>query len=270
MVQGWFGSPGALVPVTPYRGSLSESSDRKTSELISFSGRRHLQVSGGSVRSWSVGVAGSPAQLAPLKFASSTAVSWVWVSPAAQASNLLTPGQSMMADGQVSYAGGASARSGALAAGDSFVTRWAGGPVGSDVNVTGGKPVPVRPGVPVTVSAWTQRAAAGSSTRLTYTFRDATGATVGASTLGGPEGTALQRAVWTLTPPAGAADLIILIRDAATLALPQVTWSAQAAPWADGRGVYRVAVTEWSEDQETILTDGTLWVSASMKMLEVG
>lgn len=270
MLAGWFGSPGALVPVTPYRGGISEDSGRTVTEKIVFSGARHLQVGGGSARSWALSVAGSPAQLAPLKFASTTAVPWVWVSPAAQASNLLTPGQSMFAAGEVAYSGGASARSGVLLAGDTAVVRWAGGPVGSSVLVTGGKPVAVRAGVPVTVSAWTQRASADTSTRLQYTFRDATGATVGTASLSGLSGTALQRIAWTITPPAGSADMTLLFRDAAAIAMPQVTWGGSQVPWADGRGVYRVAVTGWSEDQETVLTDGTLWVSASMKMLEVG
>lgn len=270
MLTAWFGAPGALVPVTPYRGSLSEHDGRIRSEVISLGGTRHVQVGGGSARSWSMTVAGGPVDLAPLKFAATTAVPWVWVSPAAQASNLLTPGQSMLAGGEVAYSGGAGARSGVLLAGDDPVVRWAGGPTGSSVLVTGAKPVPVRAGVPVTVSAWTQRAASDSSTRLTYTFRDATGAAFASSTLGGPAGTVLQRAAWTITPPAGAAEMTVLIRDAATVAAPQVTWTTAPVAWADGRGVYRVVVSDWSEDQERVMTDGTLWVSASMKLLEVG
>lgn len=270
MLTGWFGSPGALVPVTPYRGGISESSSRTVTEKITFAGTRHLQVGGGSARSWDLSVAGTPAQLAPLKFASTTAVPWVWVSPAAQASNLLTPGQSMFADGEVAYAGGASSRSGALVVGDTATVRWSGGPLGGQINVTGDRPVPVRVGVPVTVSVWAQRAGAQTSARLSYWFRDATGAQVEASTLSGSSSDALVRRSWTLTPPAGAATISVMIRDAAVLAMPQVTWGGSQAPWADGRGVHRVAVTDWSEDQEKVLPDGTLWVSASMKMLEVG
>src|SRR5699024_10436858 len=270
MIRGWFGPPGAVVPVPPCRDGISESGNRAATERIAFSGTRHLQVGGGSVRSWDLSVAGTPAQLAPLKFASTTAVPWVWVSPSAQASNLLTPGQSMFADGEVTYAGGASARSGVLMAGDTAAVRWAGGPAGSAVGVAVGKPVPVIGGVPVTVSAWTQRAGAGTSTRLAYTFIDATGTSIGSNTLSGIGQDGLRRVSWTLTPPEGAAGLTVLIRDAALLALPQVTWGISQVPWADGRGVYRVAVTDWSEDQEKVLPDGTLWVSASMKMLEVG
>lgn len=264
MIQGWFGSPGALVPVTPYRGSLSESSGRVTSELITLSGRRHLQVGAGSARSWSMTVAGDPAHLAPLKFASTTAMPWVWVSPAAQASNLLTPGQSMMEDA------GAAVVRGALDLGGAWVSQWATGHSSSTVSVTGGKPVPVRPGVPVTVSAYVQRADPAKAVQLVFGFLDATGSVLFSTTRDSPAGAQLQRAAWTLVPPAGAASLTVVFRYAAVLAAPQVVWGSLPLPYSDGRGVYRVAVTDWSEDQETIQTNGGLWVSASMKMLEVG
>lgn len=264
MIQGWFGSPGALIPVTPYRGSLSESSGRVTSELITLSGRRHLQVGAGSARSWSMSVAGSPAHLAPLKFASTTAMPWVWVSPAAQASNLLTPGQSMMEN-----AGAAIAR-GALDLGGAWVSQWATGHSSSTTLVTGFHPVPVRPGVTVMVSAYVQRSDPAVPVQMVFQFLDATGVAVAGSTRDSPAGAQLQRGSWPLTPPVGSASLTVMFRYGAVVAAPQVVWGSAPLPYSDGRGVYRVAVTDWSEDQETIQTDGSLWLSASMKMLEVG
>src|SRR5699024_279373 len=175
MIRGWFGPPGAVVPVPPCRDGISESGNRAATERIAFSGTRHLQVGGGSVRSWDLSVAGTPAQLAPLKFASTTAVPWVWVSPSAQASNLLTPGQSMFADGEVTYAGGASARSGVLMAGDTAAVRWAGGPAGSAVGVAVGKPVPVIVGVRGTGSGWSWRTGGGTCTRRACNFLESYG-----------------------------------------------------------------------------------------------
>lgn len=264
MLSGWFGSPGSLIPVTPYRGSLSEDSGRVTSEQITFSGRRHVQVGGGSARSWSMTVAGSPADLSPLRFASTTPMPWVWVSPAAQASNLLTPAQSMMENA------GAAVVRGALDLGGAWVSQWATGHSSSTVTVTGGKPVPVRPGVPVTVSAWVQRSDPAVPVQLVFGFLDSSGAVLFSTTRDSPAGAQLQRAAWTLTPPAGSASLTVVFRYAATLAAPLVRWGSKAGEYSDGRGVYRVVVKDWSEDQETIQTDGSLWLSASMTLLEVG
>lgn len=265
MLSGWFGAPGALMPVAPYRGSLSESDNRATNEMVSFSGARHVQVGAGSARSWSMTVAGSPAQLAPLRFASSQPVSWVWVSPAAQASNLLTPRQSVLAD-----AGSAIVR-GALDLGDGgWASQWATGHSTSTVSVTRTHPVPVRAGVPVTASAYVQRADPAVPVQAVLQFLDATGAALSVFTLNGPAGAGLQRASWTRTPPVGAAGATLVIRYAAVLAAPQMVWGARPGPYSDGRGVWRVVVTDWSEDQGTILPDGSLWVSASFTLSEVG
>lgn len=271
MLTGWFGAPGGLMPVSPYKGGLSETDARSVSEQISFSGARHVQVGPGSARSWSMSMAGPPVDLAPLRFAASRPALWVWVSPAAQASNLLTPAQSMLDPSEVLLLSGASTQRGALELGDGvWVSQWAGGTSTSTVSVTGAKPVPVRAGVPVTVSAWVQRSDPAVPVQMVFEFLDATGAVLFSTTRDSPAGSGLVRAAWTLTPPVGSASLTLRFRYAAVLAAPQVLWGSAPGPYSDGRGVYRVVVTDWSEDQELILSDGTLWLSASMTLMEVG
>lgn len=270
-VTGWFGAPAALMPVAPLRGSLKETPGRITSELISINGTRHVQMGPGSARSWSMTVPGRPKDLAPLKFASTQPVSWVWVSPAAQASNLLTPAQSMLDPSEVIFLNGAASQRGALLLSDgAWVPQWASGHSGSTVSVTGGKPVPVRAGVPVTVSAHVQRSDPAVPVQLDFEFLDAIGAVVFSTTRDSPAGTALLPAAWTLMPPARSASLTLRFRYAAALAAPQVVWGSTPGPYSDGRGVYRVVVTGWSEDQERILSDGSVLLSASMTLLEVG
>lgn len=163
----------------------------------------------------------------------------------------------------------AGARTGLMNVDGMPVVTWAGGPIGGQINVTGDQPVPVIPGTPVTVSIWGKRAGPRTSARLSYWFRDATGAQVEAATLSGSSSDDLVRRSWTLTPPPGAATLSVLIRDAAILALPQVTWTPDAVDWSPGRGVHRVVVLPGSESP-LVAHSRQVLTSAAYTILEVG
>lgn len=266
-MTSWIGAPGALVPIVC---PVNEGTDRSraVSARVAFSGARVVQVGKGVLRSWSIDYdVEHPRDLAVLDALTRWEAPLSWVGALAQATNLLTPGMASMID--AGHQGGASARTGALELDGMHVVLWAGGPVGSYVIVTGGETVPVRAGVPVTFSAWTQRAESASPVRLRYSFRDATGTAILTSEANGPAGDGLQRASWTLTPPAGAADVSLWVREAATVAAPQFTWTSTAVEWAPGRGVSQVVVVPGTESP-LIAHSSNVLVSSGYTILEVG
>ena len=261
------GLPGALAEIACPASEVT-GLDRAVSELVPFSGERIVQLGRRVRRSWSIdyGVE-HPRDYAVLDALARWESPLVWVGALAQATNLLTPEQATLQSAE--FAGGAGARAGLLDVGGMPVVTWAGGPSGGQVNITGDQRVPVRAGVPVTVSIWGQRAAANTSARLSYWFRDATGAQVEAETLSGSSSDDLVRRSWTLTPPPGAATLSVLIRDAAILALPQVTWTDGPVDWAPGRGVHRVVVVPGSESP-IVAHRRQVLTGAAYTILEVG
>lgn len=266
-MTSFIGMPGALAEIA-CPTTESQSSNRVASEQVAFSGRRIVQLGNRVRRTWSVeyGVE-HPRDFAVLDALTRWDGPLVWVGAMAQATNLLTPGQATLGD--ATFSGGASARSGLINPGGIPAVSWAGGPPGSVVSLTGPRLVPVRPGVPVTVSVWTQRADSGRSTRLVYEFRDAIGANVDSGLVTGPSGPDLQRAVWTIVPPVGAAEVVLGVHDAATVALPQVTWTAGEVDYAPGRGVHRVVVVPGSESP-ILARRGRVLVDAAYTVMEVG
>lgn len=262
-MTSYIGLPGALVPlVCPTTESTSR--DRSATEMVPFSGRRVVQLGPRTRRSWSVdyGVE-HPRDYAVLDAFTTWATPLVWVGALAQATNLLTPEQAVL-----DHVGTALVR-GALDLGDLWVAQWATGHASSTVTVTGAHPVPVRAGVPLTISAYVQRADPAVPVQMVFQFLDATGAVVFATTRNGPAGTGMQRAVWPLTPPVGSASLTVVIRYAAVLAAPQVTWTPGAVPWAPGRGVHRVVVLPGSETP-LIAHSRQVLTNAAYTIMEVG
>lgn len=263
-MTSYIGLPGALVPIT-CPASEDVQPDRTVSEMVPFSGRRVVQLGPRVRRSWSVeyGVE-HPRDYAVLDALTRWSTPLSWVGALAQATNLLTPEQAIMA-----HAGSALVH-GALNLGDGlWVTEWATGHSTSTTLVTGSYGVPVRPGVTVTVSAYVQRSDPAVPVQMVFQFLDATGAALTTSTRNSPAGEQLQRASWLLTPPAGSAGLTVMFRYAAITAAPQITWTPGVVPWAPGRGVYRVVVLPGSESP-IIAHSKQVLTSAAYTILEVG
>lgn len=262
-MTSFIGLPGALVPIA-CPASEDVQLDRTVSEMVTFSGRRVVQLGPRVRRSWSISYGVKhPRDYAVLDALTRWETPLSWVGALAQATNLLTPEQASMeeAPGMIR---------GALDLGDDlWVTQWVNGHATSTASVTGAYPVPVRPGVPVTVSAYVQRADPATPVQLVYQFLDATGTPLVATTRNSPAGAQLQRASWTLTPPAGAAGFTVVFRYAATLAAPQVTWTASLTSWAPGRGVNRVIVLPGSESP-IVAHQSQVLTSAAYSILEVG
>lgn len=261
-MTSYIGLPGALVPIV-CPTTENTSSERAVSEMVPFNGRRVVQLGPRVRRSWSVdyGVE-HPRDYAVLDALTRWETPLSWVGALAQATNLLTPEQAALE--HVSPVRGALELDEGL-----WVTQWATGHATSTVSVTGAYPVPVRAGVPLTISAWVQRADPAKPVQLVFGFLDATGAVVFSTTRDSPPGAQLQRSVWGLTPPAGAVSVTVVIRYAAILAAPQVTWTPGAVPWAPGRGVNRVVVLPGSESP-IIAHSKQVLTSAAYTILEVG
>lgn len=262
-MTSYIGLPGALVPIACPTTEDAQH-DRASSESVSFSGQRHVQLGPRVRRSWSIGYGVEhPRDYAVLDALTRWETPLSWVGALAQATNLLTPEQALM-EGRTGM------MRGALDLGDDlWVAQWVAGHSTSTVSVTGAFPVPVRPGVPVTVSAYVQRADPARPVQVVLQFLDATGAVLSAITADGPAGSGIQRASWTRTPPVGAAGATVVIRYAAVLAAPQVTWTPTATPWAPGRGVNRVIVLPGSESP-IIAHRKQVLTNAAYTIMEVG
>ena len=262
-MTSFIGLPGALVPLS-CPASEDVQGERSSSELVTFSGRRVVQLGPRVRRSWSVGFgAKHPRDYAVLDALTRWESPLSWVGALAQATNLLTPEQA-----NLDHAGSAVMR-GALDLGDLWVAQWVTGHSSSTVSVTGAYPVPVRAGVPVTASAYVQRADPATPVQAVLQFLDATGAVLSAVTINGPAGAGIQRASWTRTPPVGAAGFTFVIRYAAVLAAPQVTWTPTAVPYAPGRGVNRVIVLPGSESP-IVAHQSQVLTGAAYTIMEVG
>src|SRR5699024_2251875 len=150
-VTSFIGLPGALVPLS-CPASEDVQGERSSSELVTFSGRRVVQLGPRVRRSWSVGFgAKHPRDYAVLDALTRWETPLSWVGALAQATNLLTPDQALM-DGRPGM------MRGALDLGEGlWAAQWVAGHSSSTVSVTGAHPVPVRAGVPITISAYVQR-----------------------------------------------------------------------------------------------------------------
>lgn len=235
-MSSWIGVPGALVEIE-CPSSEDMSPEQSITELVPFSGQRIVQVGPGLRRTWSIGYdLARPHEMAVLD---QLAYGWSgplsWVGAQAQVTNLLTPGQSALAE--VELAGGAQAFTGAIRCGDVWAARWAGGPVGNTVRIGFDRPVPVIAGRVVTMRAWVEPVSGSTPVTLARFWMDSTGANIGAVTH--TRATAGWLSV-TVTPPAGAVALRMEWRDAGVVTMPQVVWGSSISEYMPGRGVYRV------------------------------
>ena len=263
-MTSYIGLPGALVPIS-CPASEDVQNDRAFSEAVSFSGRRHVQLGPRVRRSWSIGYGVEhPRDYAVLDALTRWETPLSWVGALAQATNLLTPEEALL-----DHVGAARVR-GALDLGDGvWVAQWATGHATSTVWITGADAVPVRAGVPLTVSAYVQRADPAQPVQAGCNFLDATGASVRWWGPNSPVDGQLQRAVWSVTPPAGAVTMSVNVRYASVVAAPQITWTPEAVPYAPGRGVHRVVVLPGSESP-IVAHQAQVLTNAAYTILEVG
>lgn len=220
-MAAFFGVNGALFEV-----KCPASADRVSERGVSFTrtlgGKRKAFAGQGSRRSWSLDVgAGTPQDVSTVEALSREPGPLVFISPDAAVGNLLSPQASGF---EVTPASATDA--GLVGLPDGTVARSvvASGTVVVGAAHVGREYVPLRPGVPVSVGAWSV-----GGQHFRGFWRDATGAS-----LTNWSSAAATWAGWrwhqvTLTPPAGAAFIELHLAGGSQYALPSVSWGDTAA-----------------------------------------
>lgn len=257
---GFLGVPGALVEL-PYRGGLSTSADRPVSFARTLGGKRKAFVGARSRREWSVSFdpIGSR-DVAGLLAVAQSAGPVMWYPADAVAGNLLSPQASGF---EVTPTG----------ATDTGLTQLPDGTVARSVahsgtvyvgNAHGGyEGAPVRPGEVVSVGGWGR-----GGIRLTGSWRDANGATVGTFL---PAGHAFSGWGWrenALTPPPGAAYLSLALSGGSQYARPSISWGTKAQD-RPGRGA-PATVAHGLSEALTVITQDDAYGSIDITITEVG
>lgn len=244
-----------------------------------LSGRRRVRMTPEVTRRWSCGIASAyPSELATLQeFYWSHRGQAVWlVTEPAQVQNLLPPPLTVRDQGRdVMVPKGwktGNAETLLEAAGSAPTVD---GVAAASVLVTGGGQarlpiVPVRPGVPFTVSAYVTP---GATIAVAWMLD---GVTQSVSASSAPAGAlvegALPRVSLTLTPEAGQTAAQLRVNaGATTIARPQVTWTPFPVPYVPGKGAEQVIFGPVSETTKKALLDGTFNLSGfTYSVEEVG
>ena len=220
-MAAFFGVNGALFEV-----KCPASADRVSERGVSFTrtlgGKRKAFVGRGSRRSWSLDVgAGTPQDVSTVEALSREPGPLVFISPDAAVGNLLSPQASGF---EVTPANATD--TGLVQLPDGTVARS----VASSATVRPGdahgtyEMVPVRPGTPVTVGAWSI-----GGQHFRGFWRDGTGGQITSWTSPAVTHTGWTWHEATLTPPAGAAFIELHLAGGTQYALPSVSWGDTAA-----------------------------------------
>lgn len=257
---GYVGVPGALVAL-PYRGGLSTSTDRPVSFARTMGGKRKAFMGARGRREWDVSfdLVGSRG-VAGLVEVSRSAGEVMWYPADATSGNLLSPQASGF---EVTPASATDA--GLVALPDGTVARS----VVSSVAVRLGNAhglyemVPVRPGVPVTVGAWST-----GGQHFRGFWRDALGASIANWSSAAATWAGWRWHQVTLTPPAGAAFIELHLAGGTQYARPSISWGSSAVD-RPGRGCPKAVVHGLSEALTVINADDA-YGSIDVTITEVG
>ncbi len=250
-MAGHLGTLAHLLPALPTREASATAPDRFALQEAAHKRWAFVDRTGPRLRTWQVEStaltseqAGALAELAEGAWGYGP---FIFVPCSAHASNILTPAQSQL-EGVAN--GGPVALPGGATAPRSMVGGQA---------VTLADKVPVMPGRPVTVSLYL----AGGSAAVS--FKTLTGSTVGSRVLT-PTGSMMQRISTTVPAvPATARYATITATGYTALARPQLSWTAEAVPWAAGGGAAQVII---QNSTPAPMRGG--WSTASVQIVEVG
>lgn len=258
---GYVGTAGALQAL-PYRGGLDTSSDRPVSFQRTLGGKRKAFMGRRSRREWSVSfdLLGSRDTHGLLAVAQATGPV-LWYPADATAGNLYSP----QASGFEAIPESAT-DAGLVALPDGTVARSVVSPVAVRLGDANGayEMVPLRPGEPVTVGAWSV-----GGQHFRGFWRDASGSSITNWSV-----PATTHAGWawreaTLTPPAGAAFIEVHLAGGTQYARPTVSWGSKALD-RPGRGCPKAVVHGLSEGLTTIVPGDDAHGSISVTISEVG
>lgn len=255
-MTGYLGTAARMVPVVPTSAQSEDRPERftimaTTSKRWAFDTARN----GVMPRAWSVdlGLLDTREMGVLDEFVQGAwgAGPFRWISCAAHDTNVLTPAQSILA--------GLDAGTGMNLV-DGYAPRSVVGPG----RVTLAESVPVVPGLPVTVSV----DVSGVAT-LTVVFRDGSGAVIDTRVQPSLE-MFEQRLTYTApSVPVTVRTVDVQVSGHTRAGRPQVTWTAEARPWAPGRGADQVVIQSGATDPVVINRSGGYW-SGSMSLIEVG
>lgn len=248
-MSAYIGKFGQLIKTFPPSGE-SISSESRSSFKTTLGGRVMEQRGPRGRREWSMDVASAyPEEMAAFEALDLGVLGkppWVWVPPNAQSQNLFAPEASVMASG--SYLNTLTP-GGSVVADDGVLVPATASTVPNGYITFGNPggvpdPIPVVPGLPLTVSAY----AAGQSS-LTLTFRSVTGSTL--SSFGIAFGATMSRRSLTKIAPVGAVDAVLRVWAGPSASVragnPAATWTSTLMPWSVGRGCNKVTVEGFSE-----------------------
>lgn len=257
---GYLGVPGAMVAL-PYRGGLSTTTDRPVSFTRTLGGKRKAFVGPRARREWDVSfdLMGSREAAGLVEIARSAREAF-WYPADATSGNLLSPQASAFEAtptnavdaGLTALPDGSVARSvvptGTVSVGDAHGGR---------------EHVPVTPGEPVSVGAWGL-----GGIRFTGVWTDSMGVTAGSWSTGAFTHSGWKFQQRTVTPPAGAAFLVLWLSAGSQYARPTVSWGAQAID-RPGRGCPK-SVAHGLSEALTVISRDDAYGSLDVTITEVG
>jgi len=264
----YLGTLGRMIGIKCPAQQQVQSEERYTFQAT-LEGHRKAQVRPRNPRTWSLQTsdATTPQQaLALTQFASGA---WgpgpfVFVSADAPVTNMLTPAAAScspeMAEGYSHLSGGGPVQLGGVWAARSLLSSSPGALL--IIN----EKVPVLPGVPVTISAWVR----GDGGYVRVSFYDTSDTVVGSasSSVKSTAGTA-QRSWVSANPPVGAAYARIVGVGVTMLALPELTWTNELLPEAEGQGCAQAVVHSASRDL-VLAAPRAVFSNISFTVTEVG
>lgn len=245
------------------------SRERPMAVNMTMGGKRKGFLGVASRREWSVRVnVSDPLTLSGLSYlADFGQPPFVWLSPEATVTNVLSPRAAALQPGTyanategplVTLPGGLVAKS-VTPTGD-FCT------LSAMPGANGFEPVPVIPGEPVTPSVYGR----GATMRLVLGWRAADGTSLSTSTMAAvASANDWRRIHFTATPPAGAAFITFQVFGATTVAAPALTFSDRLLDYGPGAGCPKAMVSPLSDDVLSAVP-GSVLKSAAFNVLEVG
>lgn len=256
-MSGHLGTLARLVPVAP---TSAQSETRPDRFMVQATASRRwvfdtARPGGVQVREWSLSLglldASEMSVLDEFVQGAWGPGPFRWVSCAAHDSNVMTPGQSILA--------GLDAGSGM-----DTVAGWTPRSVLGPDPVMLAERVSVMPGQPVTVGADVSGAAT-----LTATFRSGTGGVVTTVTEEAVGALAQRLTLSVPMVPPGARSVDVQVSGHVRAARPQVSWTAEPRPWVPGRGSEGVVIRSGGLDPVVLNRQGGYW-AGSVSLVEVG
>lgn len=236
----FLGPVGSLVPVK-CASTLTSSGGREVSFTRTL-GKQKAFLGQVRAREWNVDIGlAEPGELSGLRWlAEYSSGPLVWYSPDAVVGNILPPDVAAFVprthnglDGALVEADpGVHVKSVFPDGANSVSTPYSSG--------TSLDPIPIVPGMPVTISVWLRGSTASRGQVIAVVWRDIQGVNLGTDnpTVGESTGTLVRRSL-TLIPPPGAAQITLQFF-AEQIAGPAVTLTDRLMSYSDGRGAKRV------------------------------